>query len=342
MFARISWLTAPVLAAAMIASAAAGEVEELDPAGKPKAEPKAAPEPEPARKYGYLGITLKAVPAEVAEHLGLEDGRGLVIGSVEKGSPAEKAGLAPKDIIVKIDAQIIFSVEQLQKLVASIKPGTTVTVERIRKGRTAAAKATLGGTARCAWRERGPEAMQFWRKSIPRGGAAVPPGAPGGGPRVFFRWRVPGKGWKQLGPGKEDWKEFEDLYGKFKEDVPEAARKAMKKAMEEYKRAMEAARKVREKARAGGKEADSPGPAVVVLERDGYRVRWSRTGKGKARVSLYKKDGTAIFEDVAEDDLVEKTNDLDAAAKRLIEQAKQTAGGDSSGFRVIIRKEPPG
>jgi serine protease Do len=56
---------------------------------------------------GYLGIIANtvAIPEEIAEHAGLEQETGVMIFSVEAGSPARKAGLAMGDVLVKFNGK---------------------------------------------------------------------------------------------------------------------------------------------------------------------------------------------------------------------------------------------
>jgi len=56
---------------------------------------------------GYLGIIANtvAIPQEIAEEAGLEQETGVMIFSVEQGSPARKAGLAMGDVLVKFNGK---------------------------------------------------------------------------------------------------------------------------------------------------------------------------------------------------------------------------------------------
>ncbi len=101
---------------------------------------------EPAKKYGYLGIGLGAVPEALADQLGLEKGEGILVMQVEEGSPAHKAGVQKNDVITKVDQQIILAEEQLRKLIGYTAPGVEVKIELVRKAERLALKATLGGT----------------------------------------------------------------------------------------------------------------------------------------------------------------------------------------------------
>jgi S1-C subfamily serine protease len=65
-------------------------------------------------KHGYLGIGTQ--PVELGEALAqkLDQGTGLMIISVEKGSPAEKGGLLQGDVLVELDGQAITDIYDLQ------------------------------------------------------------------------------------------------------------------------------------------------------------------------------------------------------------------------------------
>jgi serine protease Do len=72
--------------------------------------------------------------------------KGVAITNVGEGTAAQKAGLAVGDIITKLEGAGIATPADLQSAVAKAKPGQTVAVEYLRKGKTNTAKATLGKT----------------------------------------------------------------------------------------------------------------------------------------------------------------------------------------------------
>ena len=106
------------------------------------------------KKYGFLGVAPAPVPGPLADQLELADGRGVLLAGVEEGTPAAKAGLVANDVITQIDDQIIYSIEQLKKLVAARKPGSAVRVQFIHKSKPATATVELGGTAERSWEPR--------------------------------------------------------------------------------------------------------------------------------------------------------------------------------------------
>jgi serine protease Do len=83
---------------------------------------------------GYLGIIANtvAIPDEIAEQAGLEQETGVMIFSVEAGSPARKAGLAMGDVLVKFNGKPVTDFYDLPRLLAEdiIGKETKLTVIR--------------------------------------------------------------------------------------------------------------------------------------------------------------------------------------------------------------------
>ncbi len=83
---------------------------------------------------GRLGVEIGDVNKEVAESIGLGKPRGALVGRVEAGAPAEKAGIEAGDVILKFNGQAIEKATDLSRAVAGTKPGTRSTVTVWRKG----------------------------------------------------------------------------------------------------------------------------------------------------------------------------------------------------------------
>ncbi|MEO0094021.1 MAG: DegQ family serine endoprotease [candidate division WOR-3 bacterium] len=81
---------------------------------------------------GYLGVAPQEVTEDIREAMGLAESGGVLIRDVVAGTPAEKVGLKPGDVITKFDGKKITGVEQFRRIVAETKPGTTVKIEFIR------------------------------------------------------------------------------------------------------------------------------------------------------------------------------------------------------------------
>jgi serine protease Do len=84
---------------------------------------------------GYLGIIANtvAIPEEIAEQAGLEQETGVMIFSVEAGSPARKAGLAMGDVLVKFNGKPVNEFYDLPRLLAEDVIGKETKVTIIRR-----------------------------------------------------------------------------------------------------------------------------------------------------------------------------------------------------------------
>lgn len=85
-------------------------------------------------RRGYLGITAQAarLPAALAQQLGQETG--LLIGSVESGGPAEKAGLFMGDTLVAVDDHAVRQLDDLLALLTGERVGHATSVRFVRGG----------------------------------------------------------------------------------------------------------------------------------------------------------------------------------------------------------------
>lgn len=94
-------------------------------------------------KAAFLGVGVSNAPEVLTEQLKLPQGVGLVVEFVEKDSPAENAGIQPRDLLHKLNDQLLINVQQLATLVRTFKPGEGVEVTLIRKGEVLTLDATL-------------------------------------------------------------------------------------------------------------------------------------------------------------------------------------------------------
>jgi serine protease Do len=78
---------------------------------------------------GKLGVGIQDVDQALAESFGLDVPRGALVSSVEKGGPAEKAGLKEGDVILGFNGQAIDSAGQLPSAVAATDPGKSVSLQ---------------------------------------------------------------------------------------------------------------------------------------------------------------------------------------------------------------------
>jgi len=92
---------------------------------------------------GYLGIYYQEVTQEMAEGLGLEKVKGVIIAQVLKDSPAEKSGFKEGDIIVEFNGkEVTFS--QFPFIVARTPVGKKASVKVIRDKKTVILKVEIG------------------------------------------------------------------------------------------------------------------------------------------------------------------------------------------------------
>jgi serine protease Do len=93
---------------------------------------------------GKIGVAIQEVSKDLATSFGLDRPRGALVVSVEKGSPAERAGIESSDIITKFDGKPIDAQSDLPRFVAAIRPGTKSETEVWRKGAARALSITVG------------------------------------------------------------------------------------------------------------------------------------------------------------------------------------------------------
>ncbi|MBY0493900.1 MAG: trypsin-like peptidase domain-containing protein [Cyanobacteria bacterium] len=82
---------------------------------------------------GEIGMQFQAVTPLLAAGLGLSQQWGPVVSDVLPGSPAEKAGLQPKDIIVSVDGKRVDDVPRLALSLLALRDGERVTLG-VRRG----------------------------------------------------------------------------------------------------------------------------------------------------------------------------------------------------------------
>ncbi len=85
---------------------------------------------------GRLGINIQEVTDDLAAAFGLDKKQGALISRVEEDSPAAQAGLKTGDIILAVDGKKVKNMRALPRMIASKKPGTRVTLDILRDGKT--------------------------------------------------------------------------------------------------------------------------------------------------------------------------------------------------------------
>lgn len=91
----------------------------------------------------YLGVNLAEIDADRARDLKLKEPAGVEITRVEEGSPADKAGLKPNDVVLEYNGQPVEGMEQFGRLVRETPPGREAKLLVSRNGATQTIIATV-------------------------------------------------------------------------------------------------------------------------------------------------------------------------------------------------------
>ena len=95
-------------------------------------------------RRGRIGVAIQDLTPDIADAMGLPGKRGAVIGSVERKSPAAKAGLKPGDVIVAVDDADISNSSDLRNRLGLMVRGSTVKLTYYRDGKRRDASVTIG------------------------------------------------------------------------------------------------------------------------------------------------------------------------------------------------------
>ncbi len=87
-------------------------------------------------RRAYIGIAAQqsAIPRRLRHTAGVTQASGVMVASVEAGSPAEQAGVLAGDIILALDGVTITGADDLIRLLAGEKIGRTVLLDSLRNG----------------------------------------------------------------------------------------------------------------------------------------------------------------------------------------------------------------
>jgi serine protease Do len=93
---------------------------------------------------GSLGVAIQPIDPQMAEALGLRDTRGALVGDLERGGPAERAGLREGDVIHSVAGATVERAQDLPRLVAKHAPGEKIEVGVARGGTARSLTVELG------------------------------------------------------------------------------------------------------------------------------------------------------------------------------------------------------
>jgi serine protease Do len=82
--------------------------------------------------YGWIGVVIQDMTDDLAGYFGLTDTEGVLISQVVSGSPAEKGGLRPGDVIIGLNEDKIKSTKDLVMSIGNVPVGDGIEVTVIR------------------------------------------------------------------------------------------------------------------------------------------------------------------------------------------------------------------
>ena len=83
---------------------------------------------------GWLGVVPQAVTPEIAKALAINRLDGVVISDMQRGGPAERAGMLVRDVVLEIGGKSTRNVPQLLARIADLPPGSSIKVRVLRDG----------------------------------------------------------------------------------------------------------------------------------------------------------------------------------------------------------------
>ncbi|HQZ18482.1 MAG TPA: trypsin-like peptidase domain-containing protein [Vicinamibacteria bacterium] len=93
---------------------------------------------------GWFGVEVANITPELAESLGLSGTRGAIVGGIEPGSPAHRAGIRLGDVILAVGERQVADLTATLNAIADIPPGKTVQVRIIRRNQEVTLPVTVG------------------------------------------------------------------------------------------------------------------------------------------------------------------------------------------------------
>jgi Do/DeqQ family serine protease len=93
---------------------------------------------------GWVGIEVQELTPELAESFKLSGTDGALIAGVMRGSPADKAGIKPGDVLIRVSGKPVKDAQVMLELIAALEPGKTARFDLTREGRSVALDVAIG------------------------------------------------------------------------------------------------------------------------------------------------------------------------------------------------------
>ena len=93
---------------------------------------------------GWVGIEVQELTPELAESFKLSSTDGTLIAGVMRGSPADKAGIKPGDVLTQVNGKLVKDAQVMLELIAALVPGSNARFDLKREGRDVKVDVTIG------------------------------------------------------------------------------------------------------------------------------------------------------------------------------------------------------
>jgi serine protease DegQ len=93
---------------------------------------------------GWVGIEVQEITPELAESFKLPNTQGALIAGVMRGSPADKAGIRPGDVLTQVTGKNVKDAQVMLELIAALEPGKVARFDLKRDGRDVGVDVTIG------------------------------------------------------------------------------------------------------------------------------------------------------------------------------------------------------
>jgi len=84
---------------------------------------------------GWVGVELQEITADLADSFKLGTTAGVLVAGVQRGSPADRAGIKPGDIVLTVDAKQVSDPDSMRTLIVALAPGKQITL-KLKRGQS--------------------------------------------------------------------------------------------------------------------------------------------------------------------------------------------------------------
>jgi Do/DeqQ family serine protease len=99
---------------------------------------------------GWIGVEVQDMTPELAESFGVKPDQGAVIAGVMRGSPADKAGVKPGDVLLTVGGRTVKDAQVMLELIAALTPGESAKFGLSREGKPLETTISIGKRPRPA------------------------------------------------------------------------------------------------------------------------------------------------------------------------------------------------